>query len=450
MTNDASPFAVSVKNESQARSTFSYHNNIWKVRILKNGKNLYILQVGLAPPVKGVDMKINNCKKVIKTIAFYTVVIICIAILWQQAHLPYERTEYQKIEENDTEKEQSSVSFPEEYKKTVNDSFAFDAKIITGENIDYENLYASTASIVYPDADKWKTMFLKDNLNYEESCFETESRNGDRLNAEVYDNELEGFLRLDAEQGLYWKEPLMRYLVQVLHMNGEYGAEDPMDNEAVFRDADDLSGFDRTQAWESACEQMNQLGIEEGNLQYKESYCMHIEDLEEQTQRLLKDGSLSAQDAKESWSKDEEGYLFYFSQTLQGIEIFRYENIRDYPGMYGDMQVYVMKDGLGELQIPVLYSCKLEKKKLSLVSFDKIAEVLEKNYGSVITEEPITVRKCQLVMYPLQKKNGVYDMVPVWICQIGKYQGEGRNESYNYIPINAVTGEEMVELEVEQ
>lgn len=27
--------------------------------------------------------------------------------------------------------------------------------------------------------------------------------------------------------------------------------------------------------------------------------------------------------------------------------------------------------------------------------------------------------------------------------------GEGRNESYNYIPINAVTGEEMVELEVE-
>ena len=160
-----------------------------------------------------------------------------------------------------------------------------------------------------------------------------------------------------------------------------------MDNEAVFRDADDLSGFDRTQAWESACEQMNQLGIEEGNLQYKESYCMHIEDLEEQTQRLLKDGSLSAQDAKESWSKDEEGYLFYFSQTLQGIEIFRYENIRDYPGMYGDMQVYVMKDGLGELQIPVLYSCKLEKKKLSLVSFDKIAEVLEKNYGSVITEE---------------------------------------------------------------
>lgn len=133
-----------------------------------------------------------------------------------------------------------------------------------------------------------ETMFLKDNLNYEESCFETESRNGDRLNAEVYDNELEGFLRLDAEQGLYWKEPLMRYLVQVLHMNGEYGAEDPMDNEAVFRDADDLSGFDRTQAWESACEQMNQLGIEEGNLQYKESYCMHIEDLEEQTQRLLR------------------------------------------------------------------------------------------------------------------------------------------------------------------
>ncbi len=52
-------------------------------------------------------------------------------------------------------------------------------------------------------------------------------------------------------------------------MNGEYGAEDPMDNEAVFRNADDLSGFDRTQAWESACEQMNQLGIEEGNLQYK-------------------------------------------------------------------------------------------------------------------------------------------------------------------------------------
>ena len=329
----------------------------------------------------------------------------------------------------------------EEFRRTEN--------VKIPENIDYENLYASTASIVYPDADKWKTMFLKDNLNYEESCFETESRNGDRLNAEVYDNELEGFLRLDAEQGLYWKEPLMRYLVQVLHMNGEYGAEDPMDNEAVFRDADDLSGFDRTQAWESACEQMNQLGIEEGNLQYKESYCMHIEDLEEQTQRLLKDGSLSAQDAKESWSKDEEGYLFYFSQTLQGIEIFRYENIRDYPGMYGDMQVYVMKDGLGELQIPVLYSCKLEKKKLSLVSFDKIAEVLEKNYGSVITEEPITVRKCQLVMYPLQKKNGVYDMVPVWICQIGKYQGEGRNESYNYIPINAVTGEEMVELEVE-
>lgn len=394
-------------------------------------------------------MKINNCKKVIKTIAFYTVVIICIAILWKQAHLPYERTKYQSVAENTTEREQSSVSFPEEYKKTVNDNFAFDAKIITGENIDYENLYASTASIVYPDADKWKTMFLKDNLNYEESCFETESRNGDRLNAEVYDNESEGFLRLDAEQGLYWKEPLMRYLVQVLHMNGEYGAEDPMDNERVFQDADDLTGFSREEAWENACEQMSLLGIEKSSLQYDESYCMHAEDLKEQTQILQKDGSLSEEDAKEEWSEEEEGYLFYFSQTLQGIEIFRYENIRDYPGMYGDMQVYAMKDGLGELQIPVLYSCKLEKKKLSLVSFDKIAEALEKNYGSVITEEPITVRKCQLVMYPLQKKNGVYDMVPVWICQIGKYQGEGRNESYNYIPINAVTGEEMVELEVE-
>ena len=142
------------------------------------------------------------------------------------------------------------------------------------------------------------------------------------MNAEVYDNESEGFLRLDAEQGLYWKEPLMRYLVQVLHMNGEYGAEDPMDNEAVFRNADDLSGFDRTQAWESACEQMNQLGIEEGNLQYKESYCMHIEDLEEQTQRLLKDGSLSAQDAKRKLVKGRGGLSILFFSDFTGNRNF--------------------------------------------------------------------------------------------------------------------------------
>jgi hypothetical protein len=55
----------------------------------------------------------------------------------------------------------------------------------------------------------------------------------------------------------------------------------------------------------------------------------------------------------------------------------------------------------------------------------------------------MVVTKMRLYQYPQNTGNGQYEMIPVWICEV--YDEE--NAALYYIPIQAVTGEELFDME---
>jgi len=114
------------------------------------------------------------------------------------------------------------------------------------------------------------------------------------------------------------------------------------------------------------------------------------------------------------------------------------------------LEIFQNESGIQFVNLMRWFDIEEQEEVLEFISFDNIMHTIEEKYSGTIYTNPLTVESAKLYTFTLPGKDEEYTLVPVWVCRIAEKHvdwGEEVYTSYIYIPINAVTGEEMLVLE---
>lgn len=374
-------------------------------------------------------------------------VVVCmtaVAVLWSRTHMTYST-------ENDTTgeaAEMESVEFPLEVKETVSQGLSWDAEIIVGDTFDTENFYQSTATMFCPDEEIWKRFFIQGEAGWEESEMEYSSRNGKNMGIGVACQRQNGDVLYVTDVDALYADSGMVYVYNVYDIN----TYSPGYNMDLFSMDADLGFQSREENKAKVWEELELLGINMQGAEITSEYSLDFVTLKEQEEQKTELGDIEQEERKDLWSEADEGYYYYVEQKYQGLSVYKDAIIEDYQVQEErvPLNIYSTASGINYISIKYWFDFEQSEEKMSFVSFDRIKDVIRKKYEKTDLAEPLIVRNCELVAYPLEIEENTYSIIPVWICTIAMQctdsDGEGFEQNI-YVPINAVTGEEMFEME---
>lgn len=379
-------------------------------------------------------------KKVLKTAVIIGVLAVGAVIMWK--HTQMESTDM--IMQAETVEE---VIFPEKVERKVNENFSYDAVIKTGNAFCANKCYKATATIQKMQKEKWKEMFLNSNTEWAESEDITEDREGHEVKEQIYEEKEGAVLYLSDLGGLYGKYPDMTYIAQIFDTNPDAEIANPFSTET------DLDFISKEDAFERIKNDLQEMGMKREEIRIRQCYSLDAETMQDTENALATIQAIEEKEKKTSWNEQDEGYFVFIEQESQGLPVYTQTNITNFEYdqvMNSSIMLFYTADSYKHLEIDNWFDIKVSEEKYQLLPFEKIMETIDRKYKDVKTGDKITVTSCELYEYPQLIEAGSYQMLPIWICTITMegYDSLGEEAEYRlFIPINAVTGEEILELE---
>lgn len=375
---------------------------------------------------------------------------VLVGVMWHRAHMSYSSYSMQNQASYDNtsdDGEESRISFPQSYAEQVSDKFAFQAKIMTGENFDADKLYDATVKCQIPDPDKWKSTMLLESIDqYEYEEQETIGSNGIPGMYYMWNDEDADYLFLDADSVIYWKQPEIICMNSLFH----FMPYDPLYNLSAFRQSPELEGFSKEEAWSYVEQKLFRAGVDTQSLSCNDeiSFVVNKNVLREQQKILEQSPYFEDDNISYDWGREEEGYYFYCYQGLNGLMIYPGSSPNEYANDFDVYpSVFVARNGIYEVRIPVWYDVQTTGRKINLCDFDMIVDTLTRHFGQYNTTTSLVVTQCCLVEYPVPINAEEYQLVPVWLCMAEEDMGENAANTLKHVlAINAENGEEMTGL----
>lgn len=369
------------------------------------------------------------------------VLLICacaVGILWTSSH-------HKKDVLNGTQKADAAqaTSFPKTYEKQVSDTFTIQADVIVPENFDPSSLHKATAQIHKIDQEAWKKRFLESGTEYQENEYDESSREYKVIKGEFYDK-ADGWQLAVSEQCGTLSTAKMDKLINCLTWDSPVSV---CYNRDAYPTQGDLSFAKRDDAYQKITEELESLGIPMEKVEIERCYSLPYQTLSEQEQIAFENEAVDADERKIDWSSEDDAYYYYIWQTEQELPVYPcgYVEHIDPENIKGGIECCYSKDGIDFLDVSYWMDFKQEEETLSLLSFEDIIKTVEEKYGDVINDRMMTLNTCRLFEAPIPQAEGSYEVVPVWICKIQ----DGDMSNPIYLPVNAVTGQEVEELEYE-
>lgn len=351
-------------------------------------------------------------------------------------------------EESGTEGAQQVFEAPKTYKKEIpGSSLSFDAEVIVPENFDARNFYAGTG-MKNLDVEKAFEICFEDagDVNWETE--EYPNAWGEKETWRIAEDDKGNYILAQGTGSIiYSKEPESSYVNNCVRL----GKLDPAANQDMLDGEKELDFMGRKQAAEEVESKLGRMGLTtEGSLYH--IFGLDIDTLKEQEEAFDMDGNVAREELNPEWTKDQETYYFFGEQTFQGLPVYAGEGISD-TGFYEDMESF---------PIQVMYSqkgiifCRLENcyqftkggDKMILAPFEEIVKAVEEKFEGLTDINELIVRKMKLVEFPKRQKDGVYQLMPVWICYMDVLGEDGEpQEWYQMMSVNAITGEEEISIE---
>lgn len=387
-------------------------------------------------------MKVKN---ILKVLLFGAVCIGACGLLWNRAHASY------PAEQNygDLDGNTQTISFPKTVQKKVSEGLSYDANIIVGENFSPQELYQSTAKIAEPDLKKWEAYFYAGTDIKKEKDTQFSTRNGGVCNGVGYETEnASGYI---SEQDGLFCTSAMRQIFDVLNENVNSATY----NQDKFSTDSELSFQSRAENKKVVFKMLKELGIDAQYADIVATYSMDLPTLIAQQKERVQAGDIEQDEVNPTWNESDEGYLYFVEQNFQGIPVYKNKELEGNASLGEErvpMEIYASSSGIQYFSMGYWYKFERGKERLTLVPFDEIMKTINMKYEKAMLDEPLVVKKCELVAYPFETGENKYLIIPVWICQI-MIQGKSAEENFGqaiYLPINAVTGEEFVEMEIQK
>lgn len=394
----------------------------------------------------GIDL---DYKKFLKILGSVVVCVGVIVFLYGRMNMDYDQYEMKKEQSMQQEQNDKNVSeFPKTYKKEVDKKLKFDVEVVCAQEIATKGVSKATAMISSLNEQKMYKYFMGETSNVQKEINENyRGVDGKLGNVTSYIDENRCELWVADKEGAYAKQ-------QIDYIHNSFSVDKNADeyNGNLYSKTSDLSFMGRTEAWNDLIESMKNIGIDLNNISKKEVYSLDVETLQKEEKNIDVEGNAVEEEKNPNWSKADEGYYYFLGQQFEGLPI--YEEYR--VGM-GEEQIdtspliiYQTADGISYLYLSRWFSIQEQEEKYQLAPFEKIMDAIEEKYTGTVMTNPLKVEKATLYEYPVNVGDNAYTLVPVWICSLAEELPDAEGNTYiNYfqIPINAVTGEEMPELE---
>lgn len=344
------------------------------------------------------------------------------------------------------------VEFPTTYKKDVSDTLCFDAEVVVPEGVNVNELYQGTAVDAPLEKEKIYQYLFRDstNVKWEYSTEEDSAMNRQGKPCKWESAEDKNGKYIFLEENFYLSftdDPEYLYIDNCIQSDRRGGA----DNLDAYSATNNLTFMDRNNAKKEVEQALLEMGIETDGNQCT-AYAIDLESIKEQEKLLSQEGVIDASEMNPAWEKSQEGYYFYMTQTFQGLPVYAstevnrgiWENPAESP-----LQVYYNSHGLTGITLMNYFKMEKSDEKIHLASFDKIVDTVEEKYADIINTSKLNVKRMELLEFPLYKKDGIYQMTPVWMCYLQATDKNGDNPETLYIqmPIYADTAKEAMEIE---
>lgn len=378
---------------------------------------------------------------------------ICIAaVIFLYGRMQVDYGQYEVKGEDGTRQEgtqEKVAEFPRTYQKKVDEKLKFDVEVVCDEGIVAKGLPKANASVTSLDQQSIFQYFMGESGNVQKEIIDNHADiDGTTGILASYTDDKGAELWIADKEGVYGGA-LADYIFNSFYVDKnaeEYNAE-------KYSKTSDLPFMSRTKAWDDLKNIMEEINIDLSNAKEKAVYSLDAATLQKEESCIDVEGNVVEEEKKPDWSEADEGYYYFFGQQIEGVPLYEEYTVGRGEGIelnISPLEIYQTADGISYFNMSRWFSIQEQEERYELASFEKIMNVLEEKYTGTVKTNPLTVKKAVLYEYPINMEDNTYTLIPVWICTLAEELPDmERNTyiSYFRVPINAITGEEMSELE---
>lgn len=324
----------------------------------------------------------------------------------------------------------NSISYPSVYKNTL-DGIVFEAKLEIPRNFKANSLQTSTATLIVPDA---------------ESTLQTFSANKEILEKESYNGTVDSqWIKFDDGSELYfdvslsYRTPFASIVDSVFinYAGSHYNADKYLSNgveEEVKPLFNKILNYIQDVGYNLNDFEYSYYKLDYKTMQEQENYLNNIDGL---------NNSFTA-----SFNEEDDCYYLYGQQMHQHIPIyFGYSAFPEDDEVYNPVQAIFSTRGLELLLLNNLYDCTITGNKVSLVSFDVIANNIARKYSSILSDAQYKVVRAKLYYFPVKTYDTTYNLKIGWLIEIEETGiDKETNDEYKNIIYTFIDGESGEEL----
>lgn len=316
---------------------------------------------------------------------------------------------------NAKEKEKSEAEdtvyqyhFPEEYKK-AGEKIEFDTEIVVDSAEDV--FYKGKAELESLDGENLKTLIYGGDFQGQAHKMDGTDYMGNDTEGLIWQTKENGTLFFNNLNSTYMS-PLFDHISQAFHL------PDKQYEESWASTTEEFDGFSREEAYEKIRSVLEDCGIT-----VPEEYICYTLPYEEMAEREYAEDMYGNEDVeaeKTDWDENDDAYFFVFQSRYCGLPtyhpyVYRMEKdiLENRP-----LQAVISREGIEYLSVERIFQYKQEKESVELLPFEKIAEVLEKQFTRIMGEETYKVKRAELKAMENLAGKKEYEMVPVWVIDM--------------------------------
>ncbi len=206
-----------------------------------------------------------------------------------------------------------------------------------------------------------------------------------------------------------------------------------------------LSFMSTDSAWSELNEIFDRMEVSLGKEPFFKHYALDYQTLASQEYVMDMDGNIDRSQYKPEWTVEDEGYYFCIWQTYNGIKIHTpySDMIKKYADFNAPVQVMLSANGLEYLSLGRTFLIDPKESIEELVSLDTVADVVIKKYSMILTDAIYTIDRMELCYYPVQDREGNYELKCVWIISFTEEPTLTATGRFQMM-VDAVSGEELL------
>lgn len=322
--------------------------------------------------------------------------------------------------------------FPQYYEKTI-DKVIFETNIYLPKEMN-NLLTRAKIRLIKPDKEKIREI-LTDGWEEKEvkELFDDKGKDGELDFYHILTNDN---YSLTISKGIFYSTPNGYFYDNTL----QYNENDELSN--MYMQVDELEDFTRRGCEKKVEELLKQIGVTVSDME-QEIFALTHESLKKTEEQTEYDENVRTDYYKETWTREDDAYLFLMRQKYEGIPVAYSYIYPDYTHRNAPVQILWSRRGIEYLNINYFFSFDVTDEILTLKAFDEIAETVETKMNKILTDAVYKVTSASIYQLIQQQKNeDAYTMSPAWILEIEEDTGE---DIYTFeMFVDAVTGKEVI------